>query len=57
LVKLYDELVESVAGYSVGARELSCKSEIVREMDSFHKAYAAATLFEIVREGAVPRKR
>jgi hypothetical protein len=45
LVKLYDELIERVEGYSAGGRELQSKEEIVREMDAFHKSSALSRLF------------
>jgi hypothetical protein len=46
LVKLYDELVESVEGYSINGRALSGKDQAVREMDAFHKAAVVARLFQ-----------
>ena len=46
LVKLYDELVEQVEGYSICGRELQGKSEIVSGMDALHKGTAVARLFE-----------
>lgn len=46
LAKLYDELVVSVDGYSIGERPLTDdRSEIVREMDMLHKVIAAQELF------------
>jgi hypothetical protein len=50
MAKLYDELIERVEGYSVGGRPLAGKSEIVGEMDLFHKCFAAAKLFERASE-------
>jgi hypothetical protein len=56
LVKLYDELVERVEGYSIGGREIVDKNEVVREMDAFHKSAVVARLFQsstgIDEEGA-----
>lgn len=46
LVKLYDELIERVEGYSISGRELNGKDEIVREMDAFHKSAVVARLFQ-----------
>jgi hypothetical protein len=46
LVKLYDELIESVEGYSVDGRALTGKDQVVREMDAFHKAAVVARLFQ-----------
>jgi hypothetical protein len=45
LVKLYDELIVSVEGYSFDGGSLDRKEQIVAEMDAFHKASAAARLF------------
>lgn len=45
VVALYDELIESVDGYSVGGRALSGKPQIAREMDGFHKNVAISMLF------------
>jgi hypothetical protein len=45
LMKLYDELVISVEGYSIAGRPLSGREEIAREMDGYHKVVAAAAIF------------
>jgi hypothetical protein len=45
LVKLYDELIESVEGYSVGGAALASREQAMREMDAFHKATAVGALF------------
>jgi hypothetical protein len=56
LVKLYDELIERVEGYSISGREVVDKNEVVREMDAFHKSAVVARLFQsstgIDEEGA-----
>jgi hypothetical protein len=44
-MKIYDELIEEVDGYSVGSQPLSGIENIVREMDGAHKAEAALALF------------
>jgi hypothetical protein len=49
-VKLYDELIERVQGYSAGGEELSSKDQIVREMDAFHKSSALSRLFRFSGE-------
>jgi hypothetical protein len=46
LVKLYDDLIERVDGYSIAGRALAGKEEIVREMDAFHKSAVVARLFQ-----------
>jgi hypothetical protein len=47
LAKLYDELVISVEGYSLGAVPLTDdRNAIVREMDMLHKVIAAQELFQ-----------
>ena len=46
LMKLYDELVTGVGGYSVAGRPLTEKAEIVANMDALHKVCAASELFE-----------
>lgn len=45
LVKLYDRLIESVDGYSVGGEALAGREEIVRNMDVLHKVAAVGQLF------------
>lgn len=55
VVELYDELIERVEGYAVRGRGLAGKNEIVREMDYFHKAFVATTLFE--REVGYPKRK
>lgn len=44
-MKLYDELVESVDGYSVNGEPLVGKEAISREMDGAHKAAVALEIF------------
>jgi len=46
LVKMYDELIQRVEGYSVSGRELNGRDEIAREMDAFHKSAVVARLFQ-----------
>ncbi len=46
LVRLYDELIEGVEGYSVSGRPLDGRDEIAREMDGFHKSVAVSRLFQ-----------
>ncbi len=50
LVKLYDELIETVEGYSVDGRAAAGKEQLAREMDAFHKAAVAARLFQTSSE-------
>jgi hypothetical protein len=45
LVRLYDELVLSVDGYSVAGSPLAGREAIIREMDTSHKVMAAQELF------------
>jgi hypothetical protein len=45
LLRLYDELIESVEGYSVGGSPLAGAEAIRREMDPFHKAAAMNLIF------------
>jgi hypothetical protein len=44
-MKLYDELIDSVDGYSVGGEPLTGVEAIRREMDGHHKATAALEMF------------
>ncbi len=44
-MKLYDELIESVEGYSVAGQPLTDVEAIKQEMDGAHKAAAALELF------------
>jgi hypothetical protein len=44
-MKIYDDLIDSVDGYSAGGVPLSGMEEIQREMDGAHKAAAALALF------------
>jgi len=44
LVKLYDELIQSVEGYSIAGRPLGDPAEIAREMDFLHKVTAMSEL-------------
>ena len=48
--KLYDELILSADGYSIGGRPIGGRDEIIREMDPFHKIAACTILFD--RSGA-----
>lgn len=50
LVKLYDELVESVEGYSLEGQPPRGLENIRREMDAFHKVAAAGKLFAPLTE-------
>ncbi len=52
-MKLYDELIESVEGYTVKGAPLSGVEAIRREMDGAHKAAAALELFEDGEEVAI----
>jgi hypothetical protein len=45
-MKLYDELIDSVDGYSANGEPLADAETIQREMDGAHKASAALALFE-----------
>jgi hypothetical protein len=45
LLELYDQLIQSVDGYSVAGRALNSPDEIKREMDALHKFTAAQQLF------------
>jgi hypothetical protein len=45
LVVLYDELIESVDGYTVDGKPLDDPQEIARQMDTYHKVIAANQLF------------
>lgn len=46
LIDLYDDLIQSVDGYTVSGRDLGeDRDAIVREMDAFHKVAAADVLF------------
>lgn len=45
-LRLYDELIEGVDGYSVNGEPLTSVEEIKREMDGAHKAAAALALFD-----------
>jgi hypothetical protein len=44
-MKIYDELIESVEGYSIGGVAISDVEAIKREMDGAHKATAALEMF------------
>lgn len=50
LVKLYDELVQSVEGYSFRGEPLTDRETVIREMDLFHKVAAVADLFSVAGE-------
>ena len=45
-MKIYDDLIESVDGYSVDGKPLTGVEAIKREMDGAHKAAAALALFD-----------
>jgi hypothetical protein len=45
LVELYDELIQSVEGYTVNGAAPASVGEIVAAMDTFHKVVAAERLF------------
>lgn len=45
LAELYDELIESVEGYTVNGEPLTGRDRIVSEMDTYHKVAAADVLF------------
>ena len=45
LAEIYDELIQSVEGYTVDGKPLEVKSEIVAHMDIYHKVFAAESLF------------
>jgi hypothetical protein len=44
-MKIYDELIDQVEGYSVDGKPLGGADQIAREMDGAHKAEAALALF------------
>ena len=46
LAKLYDELIQSVEGYTFNGEPLSTPDVIQREMDMLHKVMAAQELFQ-----------
>lgn len=45
LAELYDELIQSVDGYTVNGQTLTSPEAIVRDMDTYHKVAAAERLF------------
>lgn len=45
-MRMYDELIESVDGYTVNGEPLKGAEEIKREMDGAHKSAAALALFD-----------
>ena len=45
MVKLYDELIQGVEGYSFAGRPLATREAVIREMDVVHKAVAVTQLF------------
>lgn len=47
LVKLYDQLICEVRGYSVQGQEVSERAAIVKHMDPLHKKAAVQALFEV----------
>jgi hypothetical protein len=46
LIELYDELVVSVGGYSVGAQPVASREQCISEMDCFHKIAAVSAVFD-----------
>jgi hypothetical protein len=52
-MKIYDDLIESVDGYSIGGQPLEGIEAIKREMDGAHKAAAALALFAGAEEVAI----
>jgi len=51
LMRLYDELIESVEGYSAEGRPLEGRERIIEYMDGYHKYLAAKGLFEAPEAG------
>lgn len=45
-MKIYDELIESVGGYSINGKAIEGAESICREMDGAHKAAAALQVFQ-----------
>jgi hypothetical protein len=52
-MKIYDDLIESVDGYSVFGRPLEGVENIKREMDGAHKAAAALEIFTLRKSIAI----
>jgi PAS domain-containing protein len=52
-MRLYDELIESIDGYSIGGIELHDVEAIRREMDGLHKAHAVLGIFSRERDVAI----
>jgi hypothetical protein len=52
--RLYDQLIESVEGYSVGGQPLAGAEAIATEMDGMHKATAAMQLFAPTESIEIP---
>lgn len=51
LIEIYDELIESVEGYTVGLATLGDRGTIRANMDAYHKVAAATALFTPVQVG------
>jgi hypothetical protein len=45
LVELYDELIDSVEGYTFGGAPITEREQIIERMDTYHKVVAAEALF------------
>jgi hypothetical protein len=45
LIEIYDELIQSVEGYTLNGQPMGSQSNIVYAMDAYHKVVAAAYLF------------
>lgn len=45
LVKLYNDLIIGVEGYSIGGRKLETSEEAILQMDAYHKVIAVEQLF------------
>lgn len=52
-IELYDELILSADGYSIGGQPIGGREECVSEMDSFHKIAAISVLFDKPSGGEV----
>jgi hypothetical protein len=52
MADLYDELVISVDGYSIGGSPLGDAAQVKKEMDTFHKVAALRLLFAAPDDGA-----
>jgi hypothetical protein len=45
-VKLYDQLITEVSGYSVQGKDIVERSAVIKHMDPLHKKAAVQELFE-----------